>query len=127
MRQSSGRHHPWSTPPSEQGALRRPGLLLFSVGEAVRVGTGFDDGAIEVSRFHDSRAQARVGEGFGPTVKRFVGSDRNGVLLLPFGKDLKEEFRSVSAFDEAHVKVVVAVAPDADPACESIKVDELIG
>lgn len=33
-----------------------------------------------------------VGEGFGPAGERFVGGDRDRVLLFAFGKDLEEQF-----------------------------------
>jgi hypothetical protein len=61
-------------------------------GQAVGVGAGFDDGDVEREPVDDGGAEAQVGESFGPAGERFVGSDGDGVLLVPFGEDLEEEF-----------------------------------
>jgi hypothetical protein len=59
------------------------------VGEAVGLGAGFDDGAVEGEPVDDGRAESGVGEGFGPAGERLVGGDRDGVFLFAFGEDLE--------------------------------------
>ena len=61
------------------------------MGEAVGIAPGVDNVAAEGEPVDDRGAEPRVGEGLGPAGERFVGRDRDGVLLFPFGEDLKEE------------------------------------
>jgi hypothetical protein len=43
-----------------------------------------------VNRSTMARAQARVGEGLGPSGEGFVGGDRDAVAFFALGQDLEE-------------------------------------
>lgn len=88
---------PLSVTPVDWGELRLLSmsglarvLVGFAVCEAVGVDAGFDDGAVEGEPVDDGGAKPGVGEGFGPAGEGLVGGNRDGVLLLAFGQDLKE-------------------------------------
>jgi hypothetical protein len=87
---------------SKSGILQQAlGALLISVGEAVGVGAGFDDRAVEGETVHDGGAEPRVGEGFGPAGEGLVGAiamtARRGSTI---GSCLKDQLDIRSRFAE---------------------------
>src|SRR5215471_18199931 len=71
------------------------------LGEAVGVGAGFDDGAVEGEPVDDGGAEAGVGEGLGPAAERLVGGDPDTRLFLPLGQNLEQQFGT--ALVEFHI------------------------
>src|SRR5947209_8495894 len=63
----------------------------LGAGEAVRVGSGLDDGAVEGEAVDDRGAEPGVGERLGPAAERLVGGDGDAGFLFPFGQDLEQE------------------------------------
>ncbi len=102
------------------------GLLSSSsgAGEAVGVGAGLDDGAIEREPVDDGHAEARVSERLRPAAEGIVGGDRDAVLLLAFGQDLEEELGAVAAAGADRVR-----SARADMACagEARRPDAVLG
>ena len=65
--------------------------------EAVGVGAGLDDGAVEGEAVDDGGAEAGVGEGLGPAAEALVGRDRDAGFLFSFGQDLEQELGAAAA------------------------------
>jgi len=64
------------------------------VGEAVAGGAGFDDVAVEGEAVDDGGAESGVGERLRPAGERFVGGDRDAVLLFTLGEDFEQPWLS---------------------------------
>lgn len=71
------------------------------VGEAVGVGSGLDDRAVEHEAVDDRGAETRVGERLGPVGERLIGRDRHRCLLLALSEHLEEQFGAAAV--ELHV------------------------
>ncbi len=87
------------------------------VGQAAAGGAGLDDLAVEGEAVDDRGAESRVGEGLRPAGERFVGGDRDGRLLLPFGQYLKQQLSPAAVQLEvsklvADQEIEAAVASD---------------
>jgi hypothetical protein len=58
--------------------------LCAGLGEAVGVGAGFNDGAVEGEPVDDRGAEPRVSEGLGPAIWGWLMFVRAGFVLVPY-------------------------------------------
>ena len=85
-------------------------LVVFGVGEAVGIGSGFDDVAAEGESVDDRGAESGVGECFRPAREGLVGRVKQLVVLASFMPCCKHLRRQLAAGVRAQQPVVVETA-----------------